>query len=91
MMCFIRMLPMEKKSEKKAYMDIKVFREEGEIRIILRNYDEPYNPLVFEREEESFSKIGISMVQKICKDISYSYAYHLNMVSSIIELVPAGT
>ena len=70
-----------KKANDKAYMDIKVFREEGKIRIFLRNYDEPYNPLVFERGEENYSKIGVTMVQKICIDISFSYAYHLNVVS----------
>ena len=71
-------------SDRKAFMDIKAFRDEDKIEIILRNYDEPYNPLVFEREEESFRKIGVSMVQKIASDISYSYAYHLNVVSVTI-------
>ena len=66
-------------------MDIKVFRDAGKIEIILRNYDDPYNPLVFEREAESFSKIGVTMVQKIAKDIIYSYSYHLNVVSVIVE------
>ena len=74
-----------KNAGKKAYMDIKVFRDAGKIEIILRNYDDPYNPLVFEREAESFSKIGVSMVQKMAKDIVYSYSYHLNVVSVIIE------
>ena len=62
-------------------MDIKAFLDEDRIEIVLRNYDEPYNPLMFERADESFSKIGISMVQKIASDITYSYAYHLNVVS----------
>lgn len=70
---------------KKAYMDIKAFRDAGRIEIILRNYDEPYNPLLFERDAESFSKIGVNMVQKIAKNITYSYTYHLNVVSIIIE------
>lgn len=70
---------------KKTYMDIKAFRDAGQIEIILRNYDEPYNPLVFEREEESFSKIGVTMVQRMAKDITYSYSYHLNVVSIVIE------
>ena len=70
---------------KKAYMDIKAFRDADHIELILRNYDEPYNPLVFEREAESFSKIGVTMVQRIAKDISYSYSYHLNVVSVTID------
>ncbi len=57
------------------------------IRIILRNYDEPYNPLVFEPDEENFSKIGVVMVQKISKEITYSYAYHLNIVSIVMDPV----
>ena len=72
-------------AEKKAYMDIKAFRDAEKIEIILRNYDEPYNPLVFEREPESFSKIGVTMVQRIAKDITYSYSYHLNVVAIEIE------
>ena len=70
---------------KKAYMDIKAFRDAEKIEIILRNYDDPYNPLVFEREAESFSKIGITMVQRIAQDITYSYSYHLNIVSIVID------
>jgi len=73
------------KSGKRAYMDIKAFRDVGKIEIILRNYDDPYNPLVFEREAESFSKIGVTMVQRIAQDITYSYSYHLNVVSIVID------
>ena len=73
------------KTEKKTYMDIKAFRDDGKIEIILRNYDDPYNPLVFERKDESFSKIGVTMVQKMAQDITYSYSYHLNVVSVSIE------
>ena len=75
----------ERQSGEKAYMDIKAFRDKDSIEIILRNYDEPYNPLVFEREAEDFSKIGVTMVQRIAKDITYSYTYHLNVVSIIID------
>lgn len=71
--------------EKESYMDIKVFRDAGRIEIILRNYDDPYNPLVFERNAESFAKIGVTMVQRMAKDIMYSYSFHLNIVSIIIE------
>ena len=66
-------------------MDIKAFRDEGKIELVLRNYDDPYNPLVFEREDESFSKIGVTMVQKISHDITYSYSYHLNVVSLTVN------
>ena len=75
----------QEKTDKKSYMDIKVFRSEEKIELILRNYDEPYNPLVFERDKESFSKIGITMVQKICREITYNYTYHLNGVSIVMD------
>ncbi len=74
------------KMGKKAYMDIKAFRDAEKIEIILRNYDDPYNPLVFERDNESFSKIGVTIVQKISEDMTYSYSYHLNVVSIIIGI-----
>ena len=74
-----------KHSDKKSYMDIKAFRDDGKIEIILRNYDEPYNPLLFERDKESFSKIGVTMVQRMAQDITYSYSYHLNVVSVKID------
>lgn len=73
------------RARKASYMDIKAFRDTGKIEIILRNYDDPYNPLVFEREAESFSKIGITMVQRMARDITYSYSYHLNVVSVMID------
>lgn len=75
------------KPDKKAYMDIKAFRDPEKIEIILRNYDKPYNPLVIEKdgiEDGSFSKIGIVMVQKTASNVLYSYAYHLNVVTITI-------
>ncbi len=71
-------------SEKEAYMDIKAFRDPEKIEIILKNYDVPYNPLIIDDndvEDESFSKIGVVMAQKIADKILYSYAYHLNVIS----------
>ena len=63
----------------------KVVIDSDKIEIVLRNYDEPYNPLVFETDKESFSKIGVTMVQRISKAIKYSYAFHLNVVSAVIK------
>ena len=72
----------------KSFMDIKAFRDPDKIEIILRNYDDPYNPLVIDRTEteDEYSKIGIVMTQKIASNIVYSYAYHLNVVSVIINI-----
>ena len=76
-----------KGKDKTTYMDIKAFRDEDKIEIILRNYDEPYDPLIIEKDgikDESFSKIGVVMTQKIASKVLYSYAYHLNVVTIII-------
>ncbi len=73
-------------AEKKAYMDIKVYLEAKKIRIIIRNYDKPYNPLIFERRKEDFSKIGITMVQRVSEHITHSYAYHLNIISILMDI-----
>ena len=73
------------KSDRETYMDIKVFRDKDCLEIIIRNYDKPYNPLVFEKDVENFSKIGISMVQNVSESITYVYAYHLNIVTMIIK------
>ena len=72
-------------ANEKSYMDIKAFHDSDKIEIVLRNYDEPYNPLVFETDKESFSKIGVTMVQRISKKIKYSYAFHLNVVAVVIK------
>lgn len=72
------------KTGKQSYMDIKAFCDDGRIELVLRNYDEPYNPLIFERDDETFAKIGVTMVQKTAEDITYSYSYHLNIISVIV-------
>ncbi len=69
------------KKEQKLLMDIKVFLDEDDIEMIIRSYDEPYNSLDYEYNPETFSKIGVYMIQKIAKQISYSYAYHLNIIT----------
>ena len=69
----------------KDYMDIKVFRDPEKIEVLVRNYDDPYDPLVFDKQKDSVSKIGITMIQKISEDIKYSYAYHMNVVTIAIK------
>ena len=77
----------KKKKDKTKYMDIKAFSDPDKIEIILRNYDNPYDPLIIEKDvikDESYSKIGVIMAQKIASRILYSYVYHLNVVTVII-------
>ena len=66
-------------------MDIKAFCDEEQIEIIVRNFDKPYNPLKFEMDMEDCSKIGIYMMQKKARSINYIYAYHLNIVTVILD------
>lgn len=71
--------------KKKSYMDIKAFCDNGKIELILRNYDSPYDPLIFDRKTDTVSKIGVTMVQRVAHSITYSYSYHLNIVTVIIS------
>ena len=41
----------------------------------------PYNPLDFDYNDKTFTKIGVRMVQKISKNIDYSYAYKMNIIT----------
>ncbi len=70
-----------------SMMDLKTFCDEERIEIIIRNYDQPYNPLDFELDPEDFSKIGIYMMQKQAKNINYIYAFHLNVVTVTLDKI----
>ena len=69
------------KSDAKEIMDIKIFSDLDRIRIIVRNAAKPYNPLDFDYSDTTFNKIGVKMVQKISKNIDYSYAYKMNIIT----------
>jgi len=69
------------KTDAKEIMDIKVFSDLERIRIIIRNAAKPYNPLDFDYNDKTFTKIGVRMVQKISKNIDYSYAYKMNIIT----------
>lgn len=69
------------KDSREEIMDIKLFLDEKHVRIILRNAAERYNPLDFEFDSESFSKVGVKLVQKVAKRIDYSYVYKMNIVT----------
>ncbi len=75
----------KKESTPFSMMDIKAFCDEEQIEIIVRNFDKPYNPLKFEMDMEDCSKIGIYMMQKKARSINYIYAYHLNIVTVILD------
>jgi len=69
------------KADTKEIMDIKIFSDLDRIRVIIRNAANPYNPLDFDYSDSTFGKIGVKMVQKISKNIDYSYAYKMNIIT----------
>lgn len=69
------------KGSKQEIMDIKLFLDEQNVRIVLRNTAKRYNPLDFELDKETFSKVGVKLVQKVAQHIDYSYVYKMNIVT----------
>ncbi|MDE7399040.1 MAG: hypothetical protein K2N06_05865 [Oscillospiraceae bacterium] len=64
-----------------AFTDVKLFSDPDAFRIVIRNAAKQYDPLDFEYDDESFSKIGIKMAQKFADRIDYCYVYRMNIVT----------
>ena len=75
----------DEKIAEHTIMDIKLFSDKDFYRMIIRNAADAYNPLDFEFNNEDFSKIGIKMVQKLSRRISYTYVYRLNIITIDID------
>ena len=73
------------KAAERTIMDIKLFSDVDSHRIIIRNAAEAYNPLDFEFDDETFSKIGIKMVQKLARRIDYNYVYRMNIITIDVD------
>ena len=73
------------KEAERTIMDIKLFSQEDFHRIIIRNASAAYNPLDFELDDESFAKVGIKMVQRLCRRIDYNYVYRMNIITIDID------
>lgn len=69
----------------RTIMDIKLFADTDSLQIIIRNIAAPYNPLEFELDDQSFSKAGVKLVQKLARRIHYNYVYHMNIVTIEID------
>ena len=67
------------------FTDVKLFSDEDAFRIIIRNAAKQYDPLDFEYDDESFSKIGIKMAQKLADRIDYCYVYKMNIVTIYVS------
>ncbi len=71
----------EKIKDGGAFTDVKLFSDPDAFRIIIRNAAKQYDPLDFEYDDKSFSKIGIRMAQKFADRIDYCYVYRMNIVT----------
>ena len=71
--------------EEQAIMDIKLFSDEDSLRIVIRNIAPRYNPLDFSLDGETFSKVGVKLVQKVSRRIEYNYVYRMNIVTIEVE------
>ena len=69
------------KNAEKMIMDIKLFSDEDAMRIIMRNAASAYNPLDFDLNEETFSKVGVKLAQKVARKIGYQYVYRMNVIT----------
>lgn len=67
-----------------AILDIKLFDDGDTMEIIIRSMGTSYNPLDFEPDNVSFSKVGVKLIQRIAEKIVYINVYKMNIVS--IEL-----
>jgi len=73
------------KDAEKTIMDIKLFSDEDSLRIVIRNAAPAYNPLDFQLDNETFSKIGVKLVQKVSRHIDYSHVYKMNIITIDLE------
>ena len=72
---------VDSQKSENTIMDIKLFVDDDMLRIIIRNESPRYNPLDFEMDAESFSKIGVKLAQKYAYSIKYSYVYQINIIT----------
>jgi len=75
----------DKKDADRTIMDIKLFSDEDSLSIIIRNEADAYNPLDFSLDENTFSKVGVKLAQKVARHIEYSYVYRLNIVTIVMD------
>jgi len=73
------------KAAERTIMDIKLFSDEGFLRMIIRNAADAYNPLDYEFDKETYAKVGIKMVQKLARSIDYNYVYRMNIVTIDVD------
>ena len=68
-----------------SLLHISLFDDGDSIELVIRTMGTPYNPLDFEPDKDTFSKMGVSMVQRIAKEVTYTNVYKLNVVTITVE------
>jgi len=81
---FVAHTPEKVKSDR-VIMDIKLFSDEDAFKVVIRNSAPAYNPLNFELNDQTFSKVGVKLAQKVAKKIEYNYVYRINIVTITVE------
>lgn len=66
-------------------MDIKLFSDEDALRVVIRNVAPAYDPLTFQLDDNTFSKVGVKLAQKVARQISYTYVYKMNIVTIDVD------
>ena len=70
-----------KSDKKKEILDIKLFSDDDSLHMIIRNTSKAYNPLDFDIEAPAPNQIGVSMIRKVARKITYSYVYKMNILT----------
>ena len=71
----------DKQQADRTIMDIKLFSDSDSLKIVIRNAAARYNPLEFDLNDQTFSKVGVKLVQKVARRIEYNYVYRMNIVT----------
>ncbi len=75
----------EEKRAGKRVIDVKLFEDEENVQLMIRNIAPFYNPLANSDDDKNESKDGIRLAQALAKDISYTYVYKMNVVNVMLS------
>lgn len=76
---------IEEKRAGKRVMDVKLYEDEENVQIMIRNIAPFYNPLANSDDMDNENKNGIRLAQTLAKEISYTYVYKMNIVNIVLK------
>ena len=77
---------IEEKRAGKRVMDVKLYEDEENVQIMIRNIAPFYNPLANSDDVDNENKDGIRLAQLLAKEISYTYVYKMNIVNIVLDM-----